>query len=165
MVGRKPKPLELIRLQGNPGKRKIPTDTPQPDKLYDIPRPPKNLNKIAKERWKYLAGRLSKCGILTDIDLDTLEVCCSSLAIAREAAGELSENGLTIETFNENGSLREKKKSPYLSTFCEALIIFDKFGAKLGLSPSDRVRLRGIGKKAEDEFDEFLKTGKAANGR
>lgn len=165
MVGRKPKPLELIKLQGNPGKRKIPTDTPQPDKLYDIPRPPKNLNKIAKERWKYLAGRLSKCGILTDIDLDTLEVCCSSLSIAREAAEKLSEDGLTIETFNENGSLRERKKSPYLSAFCEALIIFDKFGAKLGLSPSDRVRLRGIGKKDEDEFDEFLKTGKAANGR
>lgn len=165
MRGRPPKPIELLKLLNNPGKRKIPTDTPQPDKLYGIPRPPKNLNKIARNRWKYLAGRLSKCGILTDIDLDFLEACCSSLSIAREAAEKLSEEGLTIETFNENGSLREKKKSPYLSAYCEALIIFDKFGAKLGLSPSDRGRLRGIGKKEEDEFDEFLKTGKAANGR
>lgn len=163
MRGRPPKPTELLKLLNNPGKRKIPTDTPQPDKLYNIPRPPKGLNKTAKERWKYLAERLSRCGILTEIDLDVLAACCSSLSIATDAAEKLSEEGLTIETFNENGSLREKKKSPYLTVFCEALMIFDKFGAKLGLSPSDRVRLRGIGKKEDDEFDEFLKTGKAAN--
>lgn len=165
MRGRPPKPIEMLKLLNNPGKRKISTDTPQPDKLCNIPRPPKKLNKIAKERWKYLARILSKCGILTEIDLDTLEACCTSLAISRMAAEELSEDNLVIETFNADGSLRETKKSPYLSVFCEALTIFEKFSAKLGLSPSDRVRLRGIGRKEEDDFDKFLKTGKAANDR
>lgn len=163
MRGRKPKPLELIKLQGNPGKRAIPKNIPQPCKLYDIPTAPEYLNEIAKERWNYLAPKLVKCGLLTDIDIDTLEQCCVSLSVARMAAKKITENTLVLTMMNDDKTLKYAQKTPYLTVYTEALSIFDKYGAKLGLSPSDRVRLRGIGKKEDDDFDKFLKTGKAAN--
>lgn len=161
--GRKPKPLELIKLHGNPGKRPIPHDTPQPDKLFNIPEAPSHLDEIGKEVWEYLSPRLVKCGIMTEIDIYTLENCCVALAIARRAAKELKEASLVFACKNDDGSSKSVQKSPYLAVWRDALSEFDSNGAKLGLSPSDRVRLRGIGKKEEDEFDEFLKTGKAAN--
>lgn len=163
--GRKPKPLELIKLQGNPGKRPIPTDTPQPIKLFNVPDAPAHLDIIGKEIWNYLAPRLVKCGIITEIDIYVLENCCVALSIARKAAHELQKTSLIFASKNEDGSNKSVHKTPYLSVWREALAEFDSNGAKLGLSPSDRVRLRGIGKKEEDEFDEFLKTGKAANDR
>ena len=163
--GRKPKPLELIKLHGNPGKRPIPTDTPQPDKLYNVPAAPIYLDEIGKEIWNYLAPKLVKIGIMTELDIYVLENCCVALSVARKASKELQESALVCATKNEDGSNKSIQRTPYLSVWREALSEFDSNGAKLGLSPSDRVRLRGLGKKEEDEFDEFLKTGKAANGR
>jgi P27 family predicted phage terminase small subunit len=100
---------------------------------------------------------------MTEIDVYTLENCCVALSIVRRAAKELIEKNLIFQTKNEDGSLKAVHRTPFLSVWRDALSEFDSNGAKLGLSPSDRVRLRGITKKEEDEFDEFLKTGKAAN--
>ncbi len=77
--GRKPKPLELLKLLGNPGKRPLPTDTPQPAKLFNMPEAPSYLDAVGKEIWEYLAPRLTKCGILTEVDIYTLENCCVAL--------------------------------------------------------------------------------------
>ena len=153
--GRPKKPLELLKLLGNPGKRPLPTDTPQPAKLYNIPPAPEYLNTIAKERWNYLAPKLVKCGILSDIDLDILEQCCVSLAIARMAAMKISENTLILTMMNDDKTLKYAQKTPYLTVYTEALAIFDKYGAKLGLSPSERVKLHinyDANKNKEQEF-------------
>lgn len=161
--GRKRKPLELIKLQGNPGKRAIPKDTPQPDKLYNIPEAPNTLDRVGKEVWNYLAPKLIKCGIMTEIDVYTLENCCVALSIIRKAEKELLKKPLVFQTKDGEGNLKAVHKTPFMGIWRDALSEFDSHGAKLGLSPSDRAKLRGVGKKEEDEFDEFLKTGKAAN--
>lgn len=162
-TGRPPKPLALRLLEGNPGKRKIPKDVPMPTKLHDIPNPPEHLNENAKEHWAYLAGKLQICGILTEIDVYALEHCCVALAIAQNASKKINETGLILTLKNEDGSIKTAIKSPYLAVYTESLMLFEKYGSKLGLSPVDRMRLKGIVKQEKgDEFDEFLRTGKAA---
>lgn len=162
-TGRPPKPLALRILENNPGKRKMPKDIPNPEKLHDIPTPPEHLNENAKDHWVYLASKLKSCGILTEIDVYALEHCCTALAIAQDASRKINETGLIYATKNDDGSIRAAIKSPYLAVYTEALMLFEKYGSKLGLSPVDRMRLKGICKQEKgDEFDEFLRTGKAA---
>lgn len=162
-TGRPPKPLALRILENNPGKRKLPEDIPKPISLHDIPAPPEHLNENAKEHWVYLASKLKSCGILTEIDVYALEHCCTALAIAQEASRKINETSLVLILKNEDGSLKTAVKSPYLAVYTEALLLFEKYGSKLGLSPVDRMRLKGVCKQDKgDEFDEFLRTGKAA---
>lgn len=157
--GRKPTPPEILKLRNNPGKRKIPEDIPQPKKIVDALPAPNYLDETGKEVWDYLAPKLVRCGILSEIDIYTLENCCVALSVARKAIKELSSRPLIY--VNSTGTAQ---KTPFMAVYRDALDIFDTNGSKLGLSPSDRVRLKGITKKESDEFDEFLKTGKAANG-
>ena len=162
-TGRPPKPLALRVLEGNPGKRKMPRDIPQPIKMFSAPDPPDRLNEVARDHWIYLAKKLQICGILTEIDVFALEHCCTALSIAQNASKKITETGLVLTIKNEDGSLKTAIKSPFLAVYTEALMLFEKYGSKLGLSPVDRMRLKGIVKEGKgDEFDEFLRTGKAA---
>lgn len=67
MAGRKPKPTALKKLEGNPGKRKLNTKEPVPEK--GMPDCPKWLLPEAKEEWKRLCQKLSEMGVLTEIDM------------------------------------------------------------------------------------------------
>ena len=155
--GRKPKPLAILKLTGNPGKRKMPYDTPQPTKLNCIPDAPAHLDEIGKEIWVHLAGELVNSGILTEIDVFALENCCVSLSIARRAAKEMQDNKLVYARKDEDGNIKDIKKTPYLAVYTEALSVFDSNGAKLGLSPSDRVRLKGVGTgEKKNPLEEYL---------
>ena len=58
MAGRKPKPTALKKLEGNPGKRKLNTKEPVPDK--GMPDCPKWLLPETKEEWKRLCQKLSE---------------------------------------------------------------------------------------------------------
>jgi len=154
-AGRPPKPIALRVLQGNPGKRKIPTDIPNVAGCKEIPAAPRHLNICAKKKWKRLAPLLVQSGILSDLDLDILEHCCVSLSLAQMAATKLKSDMLVVDG----------KKSQYLSVYSEALSVFDRYGGKLGLSPSDRVKLRGVGiEKESDPLEEFLKNGEQKFG-
>ncbi len=160
--GRKPKPVELKILQGNPGKRPIPNDIPQPEKLYTAPEAPAWLDDYAKEIWNDLALKLTKAGILSELDINVLAYYCSAASICIMARKRIEDKTLIMTFKNEDGTLKHAQKSPFITVYREALDDVIRLGAQLGLSPSERVRLRGIGKKETDEFDEFLKTGKAA---
>ena len=67
MAGRKPKPTALKKLEGNPGKRKLNTKEPVPEK--GMPDCPKWLLSEAKVEWNRLCKKLSEMGVLTEIDM------------------------------------------------------------------------------------------------
>lgn len=71
MAGRKPKPTALKKLEGNLGKRKLNTKEPVPGK--GMPDCLKWLLPEAKEEWKRLCQKLSDMGVLTEIDMASLE--------------------------------------------------------------------------------------------
>lgn len=159
--GRKPKPIELRLLQGNPSRRPIPADVPKADKLYEVPIPPEYLNDIAKECWSYLADKLIKCGIMSNLDVYTLEICCIALSTVRMSAKKIKEDTLVLAVKNEDGSIKSAQKTPYMNVLKDAIEIFDSYGSKLGLSPTDRMRLKEIKEPQKDNpLQEFIKHGK-----
>lgn len=116
------------------------------DTLFAIPDPPGRLSAIGAAEWRRLAPELHKLGLLTALDLTTLEMYCTVYArwIAAELAlkGEntpgitLSPNGYPQQSVNlqiTNASIKQ------LQSLC----------AEFGMTPATRARLRMIEKQPE----------------
>ena len=67
MAGRKPKPTAVKKLEGNPGKRKLNTKEPVPEK--GMPACPDWLMPEAKKEWERLAKLMNQMGVLTEVDM------------------------------------------------------------------------------------------------
>ena len=67
MVGRKPKPTDVKKREGNPGKRKLNTKEPVPAK--GMPACPDWLMLEASNEWKRLAELMNLMGVLTEVDM------------------------------------------------------------------------------------------------
>jgi len=73
MAGRKPKPTFLKLLQGNPGKRELPQNEPQPAKPKGaVPKAPRHLSDPARKQWRVVAKQLAGANILTELDAHAL---------------------------------------------------------------------------------------------
>ena len=96
--GRKPKPTKLKLLHGNPGKRKINDKEPDPDVC--IPDMPDFLSELAVAEWEYIAPKLERLGLLSEIDHAGLAAYCQ--AYGRWAAVE--------KMLNKVGPMLKKKQ-------------------------------------------------------
>lgn len=160
--GRKPKPVELIELHGNPGKRPIPTDIPKPEKLYDIPQPPEYMHEDAKKIWNYLALHLTRTRILSVLDVFKLEMACNTMMHYRWGVKKVAPETLVMVIKNEDGSIKAANKSPYLYVIKDAELSFNTHASDFGLSPAARRRLKESDNLPEaDPLQEFINLGKA----
>ena len=66
MRGRKPLPSNVVRLRGNPGKRRLNDAEPRP--AAKTPSCPACLGDEARKEWKRLAKELAELGLLTGLD-------------------------------------------------------------------------------------------------
>jgi len=156
------KPTELKVLEGNRGKRKIPTDEPKPkpvllDEVLSHFHEDSEERKVAER----LAPILINMGVLTSADIDTFWIVC--LARARLTA-------ITEFIRNENKSLvqvaekpsadgkhfNEYKPSPYVTMEKQYFEIFRKFAKEFGLTPVGRIGLSVKKPKDKDEMGDLL---------
>ena len=86
MRGRKSKPTRLKLLEGNPGRRPLNDQEPQPEAA--LLEPPPELPKLARAEWQRLAGKLYDLGMLTHLDQTILEAYCYSYAKWKNALKE-----------------------------------------------------------------------------
>ena len=131
--GRKPKPTELKRLQGNPGKRPLSTREPKPLTAVKVPRGMKGLPRVF---WREHAGELERLKILTGVDAPAFRLMAEAYAFAVEAAAELRETGMTTE--GRDGI----KKNPLAQVFRDNALLYKSFAAEFGMTPSARARLQ-----------------------
>src|SRR5258707_14186707 len=111
MRGTKPKPAHLKVLEGNPGKRRIPTNEPRP-RCDRIPEPPPFIVGLALTEWDRLGPQLFVLGMLTDLDVGPFAAYCQAHArwvTAERHAAEMAErdeltSGLMIKTTNGNAN-------------------------------------------------------------
>ena len=96
MRGRKPKPTIIKIREGNPGKRRINGDEPQPSGSQ--PTCPAHLSPTAKAEWKRLAQPLNKIGLLTQVDRAALAAYCQSYGRWVEAERKLTETPPLLKT-------------------------------------------------------------------
>ena len=132
--GRKPKPTELKRLEGNPGKRPLNKREPKPKGKV---KRPYGLGKGLQDRfWREHAGELERLGILTGIDSAAFRLMAEHYALAIDAVKGLRETGMTVE--GRDGP----KKHPLAQIFRDNSMAFKSYASEFGMTPSARSRLQ-----------------------
>jgi phage terminase small subunit len=111
--GTKAEPTKLKILKGNPGKRCLNSNEPEPGK--QVPKKPEWVTGYAEAVWKRLADELNRIGLLTVVDRDLFAAYCISVADLRDA--------------EHSGDYKLKR---------DAIQRMRMLGAEFGLTPSAR---------------------------
>jgi len=134
-MGRKAKPTALKLIDGNPGNRPINEHEPQPVKIYN-PEPPEGFDNLQSAKWREVAGKLGACRVLTELDLDALEIYCREWVNLQNAISDVADRGKLIQLPSGgvmwNPSWTQLKHS---QRTCRSLM------AEFGMSPSTRTGL------------------------
>jgi P27 family predicted phage terminase small subunit len=134
-AGRKAKPTALKLVDGNPGKRRINQHEPQPAKVYD-PDPPEGFDAIHAAKWNEVAGKLAKVRVLTELDLDALEVYCREWVNYHNAIADIATRGKLLQMPSGgvmwNPSWTQLKHS---QNVCRSIM------SEFGMTPSTRTSL------------------------
>lgn len=151
--GRKAKPTEIKRADGNPGKRPLNKNAPDFTEVVDIA-PPLYFEglEFAPVIWQSVVPELLKNGVLRITDMHNVEGFCIAYDNYRQCQKDIAENGVTV--MGGNGNLA---KNPALTAINEAMKQMTMFGSMLGLDPSSRQRLTGNqDKKKTNSFASVL---------
>lgn len=141
--GRKAKPKETKLVAGNPGRRPLNKNAPDFTEVIDIA-PPLYFDGLeyATQIWQSIVPELLKNKLLRITDMHNVEAFCIAYDNYRQCQKHIAENGVVIMGSN-GGDI----KNPALTGLNEALRQMATFGAMLGLDPSSRQRLTGVGGK------------------
>lgn len=77
-----PRQTKIIRGTFRPARN--PEQEPEPTVLYETPKPPPGMNRWAKRMWKRVVDELVNTKVLTEVDVEGLQLAC-------EAYGEYEE--------------------------------------------------------------------------
>ena len=98
MRGRKPLPSNVVRLRGNPGKRRLNDAEPRP--AAKVPACPACLGDEARKEWQRLSKELAELGLLTGLDRGMLAAYCQAHALWVEAVSSIERYGTMIKSPN-----------------------------------------------------------------
>ena len=133
MRGRKPKPTEKKRLEGNPGKRRLSKREPKPKASGKIP--PAEIDALAKQFIAEYLPLVQAMQIFTDADRAALELMSVHYSIAWQAAERVKREGLMLK--NAFGWA----KHPLLQVLRDNSRAFKAYAVEFGLTPSARSRI------------------------
>lgn len=134
--GRRPLPTALKVARGNPGKRKLNLDEPQPLPGAAMPG---FLSPEARKYWPDLAYQLEEAGVLTRVDGIALALLCEAFATWRTASRRAQRNPTV--TSRKSGMVR---RSPYYTVMNEAQSQVLGLLREFGMSPASRTRVTRI---------------------
>lgn len=154
-AGRKPKPTELKRLEGNPGQRPLNENEPKPRPIR--PECPEWLSDVAKAKWNEVVPRLERTGVLTEVDGDVLAQYCSAFSNWRRYELLAKDEKPVMET--ASGYLQQ---SPMVAAVMKASMLVCRLGELLGLNPSSRSRI--VVPPGDGDDDEDFLFGKSKKG-
>lgn len=161
MAGRKAYPVELMLLTNDKNrltKSELEERKQNEPKLDSAKlRVPAHLSDEAKKEWRRIVKlyrQLDKT-IVTDLDVNALEIYCEALVTYRKAMEKVRE---TSEVYVAKGDNRPRK-NPWLTVANEAAMQMKKYGEVLLLDPVSRARA-GMAKteeKQESPMAQFMK--------
>jgi P27 family predicted phage terminase small subunit len=157
--GQRPKAKALRALQGS---RERPWHRSEPAFTVGA-EPPVSLTPAELAYWSYYAPRLTRTGVLTEADRETLRLYCEALAQIddiKTQQAQLDHKRLLISTWADKaGRTISKIQSNPLDGQRRAWTQLARFYAQeLGLSPSARARVATVGSAgAEDPLERFLR--------
>jgi P27 family predicted phage terminase small subunit len=155
--GPAPKPTPLRLLHGDRADR-INDAEPVPAAV-DI-KIPTWLPASARTIWRAYAPDLQRKGVLTAWDVEAFAIFCDAAARRRKAVKELRARGEVVEVpiLNLQGDLvgHRLQKNPWTLVLNEADGQVQRYGARFGLTPSDRSQLRIGGGGHRDPTEDLL---------
>ena len=147
-AGRPPKPNELKRKQGNPGKRPLQSVS----NIIAIPQqrgnPPNHLSETSRKLW---LGITSLAFWISESDQVTLQLLCEKLDRRAELIAKLSASDFVLYT--DKGYAYANPLVGMLSTI---EVEITKLFSLLGLTPTDRTRLGVAEVKARSALDDLI---------
>jgi len=160
----RPIPTKLKIIRGNPGKRALNKEEPEPKP--GIPEMPDYLNAfpIAVKEWEIESKILDDMGVLTEADRGALATRCLLASEIQILITEIEAEGRTIDCahIDSKGRVTETTKpNPKYVQFKTILSEYRQLGSLLGLDPSSRTRIKIEGKKSPSKVESFKRKKKA----
>lgn len=131
--GRPAKPTKLKVLHGDQKSRINNAEPKAPEVEVTAP---DDLSDEARAVWDRLAPSLITAGVLTVWDIDAFVMVCNALVIYRKASKLVAGSAVLV-----NGSTG-LTVNPAIKAMKEAEQTFATFGARFGLTPSDRSKIK-----------------------
>jgi P27 family predicted phage terminase small subunit len=145
--GPAPKPTAIKKAEGNPGKRKLNTQEPQP--VPGAPECPDHLDPVARKEWFRLSEILLAMKVLTEADYIALGNLCQAYSTLIDAQRHLNKGGILFKT--PNGYIQQ---NPLLGIIRAQMNIVNGLVREFGLTPSSRTRI--MIEKEDDGYDELM---------
>ena len=158
-MGNRPKPTALKILQGNPGKRPLNGEEPQPSR--GIPKMPKWLKSFstAVKEWKRESKELDDMGVMTTAE-------CGDLAQRSYIAHKIQKLAMDVETEGDTIEVKQMDKdgvvvvlnvktNPKVVQLKALLSEYRQYGSLLGLDPSSRSKLKTDRPKQQSRAESF----------
>lgn len=142
--GKPPMSNELRVLSG--GKKHRMREEVPAEPLKAAPNAPETLTPDAKDLWDELAPKLIGLGLLTDMDMGTLEGYCAAWVTYKQAQAAIDEHGLVYST--PTGNLRPR---PEVNIAHKYLQLLRGYMNELGLSPAARAHMSKVLPAAQKE--------------
>lgn len=149
--GPAPKPTELKRLAGNPGKRAL--DTSEPHYAAKAPPCPKHLTAEARREWRRISRELLAANLLQVVDRAALAAYCQAWARWVEAETVMADPKFRMVATTDKGY---EHVNPWFQVSTQALKQMKAFLVEFGLTPASRTRIQAPERTEADEFDEFI---------
>lgn len=158
--GPAPKPTNVRKLHGDRQDR-INDAEPQPAEMEV--RCPSWLSETAKRVWRRYASDLKRKGVLTAWDTEAFATFCDAAARRRRAAERLDEQGEVVDTpvYGKDGEIVgwRQVRNQWSYVWKDSNEAIQRFGARFGLTPSDRSQLTISGQEGESSDDLLSDSG------
>jgi P27 family predicted phage terminase small subunit len=132
-------------LTGNPGKRRLNPDEPQPD--IAVPECPVELGLVARREWDRMVAELVPLRILTHLDRAALASYCGAYAMWAEATEAIQKYGSMVKS--PSGY---PVQSPYVSIANRQTEIMMRIASEFGFTPASRSRILAPVQEPDDLF-------------
>ncbi|MBG6243612.1 MAG: phage terminase small subunit P27 family [Candidatus Symbiopectobacterium sp. Dall1.0] len=153
MSGPPKTPTHLRLVRGNPSKRPINQNEPQPSKW--VPPTPKHFTKQGKYWFKRLGDQLVGIGVLTELDGKALEMLVDAYVDYRLIKETLEREGATKEITTTTGDVRVKP-SDFFGESREARKEIRGWLQEFGMTPSSRSKVNASTPEQLDPLAEIL---------
>jgi P27 family predicted phage terminase small subunit len=152
--GRPKQPTALRILRGNPGKRPIPENEPQP--AADAIEPPAWVTGPALDKWHEVVPKLVAMGLMTNADTDTIGHYCVTFVEWLKHLGLCQRGADIIVMKDEAGKVRYAQVSPSATLVHKMGAQLLKIAREFGMTPSSRTGIASNEAGQNDPLAAFL---------
>lgn len=150
MRGRKPTPTALKLIRGNPGKRRLNHEEPEPPDL--APDVPAELSdQIARDEWTNRIVPAIETGQITAADRAFAIAHCELWSTWRSQLADANRHPHVVSSGKQGYPI----PNPARGMANKTLTMLVKVDAELGLSPSSRSRVKVTAKPRQSRVDAF----------